>query len=120
MRAAIGIDAAESLAAIRRRSAPDPSLGLPPPVSARELAFDPEDPSADPPQTAHPTLWEVAYIVYRDHRPHTDGWCVVCRTPRQLSPCTARLVAVRGLHAAVAMGREQLAGPLPRRVVREG
>lgn len=64
------------------------------------LPFNVEDPPARPPaQCRDPLVWNLAYQVFRDHRPDRDGFCVTC-VPGGFSPCIGRHLAVRGFLAA--------------------
>jgi hypothetical protein len=59
--------------------------------------WDPESPPAEPPAGADVLVWRLAYRLFRDHRPHGDGFCVTCR---EFWPCGPRELADRGFEAA--------------------
>ncbi|GAA4939139.1 hypothetical protein GCM10025331_26330 [Actinoplanes utahensis] len=61
-----------------------------------ELPFDPADPPARPPSSCLDELvWNLAYRLFRDHRPDQDGFCITC-VPSEFSPCIGRYLAARG------------------------
>jgi hypothetical protein len=59
--------------------------------------WDPENPPVEPPAGADVLIWRLAYGLFRDHRPHTDCFCVTCR---EFWPCGPRALADRGFTAA--------------------
>ncbi len=59
--------------------------------------WDPRQPPAEPPTGADPLIWHLAHGLCRDHRPHTDGFCVACQ---DFWPCGPRRLAERGLRLA--------------------
>jgi hypothetical protein len=63
--------------------------------------YDPDNPPATPPSNAHPTLWGLAHLVHTEHVAGTDGWCIACRDPRELSPCPASRIARRAFTLAL-------------------
>ena len=54
--------------------------------------------------TTDPVLWRMADQLRRDHRRGVDGWCVTCREPRQVWPCTGVTNAELGLLRANGAG----------------
>jgi hypothetical protein len=40
-------------------------------------------------------MWNLAFQLFRDHRPDRDGFCITC-VPSEFSPCIGRYLAVRG------------------------
>jgi hypothetical protein len=69
------------------------------------LPFDPEHPPARAPDNAHPTLWGMAYVIHSSHQADPDGFCVLCREPRERTPCAAARIAQRGFLLAVELAR---------------
>jgi hypothetical protein len=56
-------------------------------------------------------MWAMAYQLFGDHRPDSDGFCITC-VPSKYIPCIGRDLALRGFLASV--GLEDLALPGPR------
>lgn len=73
------------------------------------LPFDRSDPPPDPPAGCTDNLkWELAYQVFRDHRPDNDGVCIAC-VPDKFIPCHGRDLALRGF--LTSLGLEDLSLP---------
>jgi hypothetical protein len=73
-----------------------------------QAEWDPEHPPAEPPAGADPLIWRLAYGLYRDHYPHTDGFCVTCR---EFWPCAPRRLADQGFSAAFPPPGDRRPGP---------
>jgi hypothetical protein len=76
------------------------------------LPFDRNDPPRQPPESCgNALMWAMAYQLFGDHRPDSDGFCITC-VPSKYIPCIGRDLALRGFLASV--GLEDLALPGPR------
>lgn len=62
------------------------------------LPFDPDDPPEQPPAGADPMTWRMAYRIFLDHRPGSDGRCLAatCEAAGASWPCPAAGLARAG------------------------
>lgn len=66
------------------------------------LLWNPDHPPEEPPESADPLIWRLAYGLRGEHaRRDADGRCAACREP---APCRLLAVALQGLVLAVARG----------------
>jgi hypothetical protein len=72
-----------------------------------QVDWDPDNPPAEPPDGTDLLLWRLAWGLFNDHRPHSDGFCVTCR---EFWPCPPRGLAEQGFSAAL---RRRPDGPRP-------
>ncbi|GAA1803096.1 hypothetical protein GCM10009682_26180 [Luedemannella flava] len=66
--------------------------------------LDLADPPAEPPASADPLVWRIAYALHVVHRPDSTACCVTCAGSEPW-PCRPSRLAARGFEHAVRLRR---------------